>query len=215
MQKERLARMNRILSLRLGLVGLAAIATIVLGGLLLAGSVSAQDGGGLNISNGGAAPGDSDEVTLTATDIGDPGLGAWSIDISYDDSVMTAVDCDAEEGGVCNPNFADDTVRISGASAQGLLGTTTLGTIEFECNDEGGSSDLTIDPATFADATIGGPAAIDASPVSNGTFTCVTGAPATGTGFTPDAGANGWLLAVLAYLGVAALAVGALRWRTR
>ena len=214
MQKERLARMNRIRGLRLGLLGVAAIATIVVGGLLLAGSVSAQAGDGLNLSNGGAAPGDSDEVTLTATDIGAPGLGAWSVDVSYDDSVMTAVACDAAEGGVCNPNFADDTVRISGATAGGLEGTTTLGTIEFECNDDGGSSDLTVDPVTFADATIGGPVEIDVA-VSNGTFSCVSGGPATGTGFTPDGGTNGWLLAVLAYLGVAALAVGALRWRTR
>ncbi len=146
--------MNRILGLRLGLVGVAAIATIVLGGLLLAGTVSAQDGDGVSISSGGASPGDSDEVTLTATDIGDPGLGAWSIDIIYDSSVITAVACTAEQGGACNPNFEDDTVRISGATAGGLEGDSTLGTIEFEC-DGGGSSDLTVDPATFADATAG------------------------------------------------------------
>ncbi len=213
MQKERLARMNRILGLRLGLVGVAAIATIVLGGLLVGGTVFAA-AHGINISSGGASPGDSDEVTLTATDIGSPGLGAWSIDISYDDSVITAVGCTAGEGGVCNPNFADDTVRISGATAGGLEGDTTLGTIDFECNEDGGESDLTLDAATFADATIGGPADIDVA-ISNGTFTCVSGGPATGTGFASDGSTNGWLLAVLAYLGVAALAVGALRWRTR
>ncbi len=206
--------MNRILSLRLGLVGVAAIATIVLGGLLLAGTVSAQDGDGVSISSGGASPGDSDEVTVTAADIGAPGLGAWSIDIIYDDSVITAVGCTADEGGVCNPNFDDDTVRISGATAGGLEGDTELGTIDFECNDDGGSSDLTIDLVTFADATVGGPVEIDVT-VSDGTFTCVSGGPATGTGFTTDGSTNGWLLAVLAYLGVAALAVGALRWRTR
>ena len=67
---------------------------------------------------------------------------------------------------------------------------------------------------SFADATVGGPVEIDVT-ISNGTFTCVAGAPATGTGFASDGNTNGWLLGVLAYLGVAALAVGALRWRTR
>jgi hypothetical protein len=191
----------------------AAIATIVLGGLLLAGTAHAQEAG-VDVHSGTAAPGEEESVVVGAHDIGAPGLGAWSIDIIYDDSVITAVGCTADEGGVCNPNFADDTVRISGATAGGLEGDTALGTIDFECNEDGGESDLTLDAATFADATVGGPVEIDVT-ISNGTFTCVSGGPATGTGFTTDGSTNGWLLAVLAYLGVAALAVGALRWRTR
>ena len=205
--------MNRIRGLRLGLVGVSAIAAVLLGGLLLAGTVFAA-AHGVSISSGSATAGDSDEVTVTAIAISAPGLGAWTIDVTYDDSVITAVDCSAAEGGVCNPNFDDDVVRISGASAGGLEGDTELGTIEFECGDDGGSSDLTLGTFTFADATIGDPTTIDAA-ISNGTFSCVGGGPATGTGFTTGGSTNGWLLAVLAYLGVAALAVGALRWRTR
>ena len=205
--------MNRIEGLRLGLVGVAAVAAVLLGGLLLAGTAHAQEDG-VDVGSETAAVGEEGSVDVGAHDISAPGLGAWTLDISYDNSVISAVGCTAEEGGVCNPNFANDTVRISGASAGGLEGDTELGTIDFECGDDGGTSDLTLSLFTFADATVGGPADIDAT-VSSGTFTCVSGGPATGTGFTPDGSGNGWLLAVLAYLGVAALAVGALRWRTQ
>lgn len=201
--------------LRMGLVGVAAIAAML---LFLVGTASAQDGDGIGISDGAAETGESDEVTLGATDISDPGLGAWTVDISYDDSVISAVDCTPEQGGVCNPNFADDTVRITGASASGLEGDSTLGVIEFECGDDEGESDLTISLFTFADATVGDPTTIEDPVISDGTFTCSavpSGVPDAGTGFTPDSNSYGWILAVLAYLGMAGLAVGALRWRTR
>jgi hypothetical protein len=40
-----------------------------------------------------------------------PGLGAWTVDISFDSSVVTVVTCSPQQGGVCNPNFATDTIR--------------------------------------------------------------------------------------------------------
>lgn len=209
--------------LKLSLIGVAAVAAL-LGALFLAGAASAQGGDAVGVSSGGAAPGESDDVTVAATDIGEPGLGAWTLDITYDSSLISAVDCVPEQGGVCNPNFADDMVRITGASAGGLEGDSTLGTITFECGNDGGTSDLELALFTFADATIGGPLPIDDVTVSDGTFTCSAvagvpeagpGLPEAGTGFTPDSTSMGWLLAVLAYFGVAGLAVGALRWRTR
>ncbi len=205
--------MNGIGALRLGLVGVAAVAAVLLTGLLLASTAYAQEDG-VDVHDGSAELGGEGSVTVGAHDIGDPGLGAWTLDISYDSSLISAVDCTPEQGGVCNPNFADGMVRLTGASAGGLNGDSTLGVIDFECGDDGGTSDLTISIFTFADATIGGPLPIDAS-VSNGTFTCIAGGPAAGTGFAPDSTSFGWLLAVLAYLGVAGLAVGALRWRTQ
>ncbi len=208
--------MNGMKALRLSLVGLAAVAALM-GGLFLAGTVAAQDGDAVGISSGGAGPGESDDVTLEATDIGEPGLGAWTLDIQYDSSLIEAVGCVPEQGGVCNPNFADGMVRITGASAGGLQGDSTLGVITFECGNDAGTSDLEISIFTFADATVGGPLPIDDVTVSDGTFTCssVAGVPDAGTGFTPDSTSMGWILAVLAYFGVAGLAVGALRWRTR
>lgn len=208
--------MNGIRVLRLSLLGVAAVAAL-LGALFLAGAASAQGGDAVGVSSGSAGAGDEGDVTVAATDIGEPGLGAWTLDITYDNSLISAVDCVPEQGGVCNPNFADDTVRITGASAGGLEGDSTLGTITFECGNDGGTSDLDLSTFTFADATIGGPLPIDDVTVSDGTFTCsaVAGVPDAGTGFTPDSNSMGWLLAVLAYFGLAGLAVGALRWRTQ
>ncbi len=208
--------MKGIRMLRLSLLGVAAVAAL-LGALFLAGAASAQGGDAVGVSSGSAGAGDEGDVTVAATDIAEPGLGAWTLDITYDNSLISAVDCVPEQGGVCNPNFADDTVRITGASAGGLEGDSTLGTITFECGNDGGTSDLDLSIFTFADATIGGPLPIADVTVGDGTFTCagVAGVPDAGTGFAPDSTSMGWLLAVLAYFGVAGLAVGALRWRTQ
>lgn len=203
----------------MGLVGIAAVAALLFGGAILGGAVFAQDGDTVGVSDGSAQTGESDEVTIEATDIGDPGLGAWTLDIHYDSSVITATDCTAEQGGVCNPNFADGVARITGATAGGLEGDSTLGTFEFECGDDAGTSDLDIQVSTFADATLGDPTDIDVT-VVDGTFTCseeevVTAVPAAGTGFSSDGTSYGWLVALLAVIGTVGLAVSALRNRAR
>ena len=207
--------MNGMRALRLSLVAVAAIVALV-GGLFLASTAYAQEDR-VDVHSGSAVPGGEDSVTVGAHDISDPGLGAWTLDIQYDSSLISAVDCVPEQGGVCNPNFADGMVRITGASAGGLQGDSTLGVITFECGNDAGESDLDLSVFTFADATVGGPQPIADVTVGDGTFTCsaVAGGPDTGTGFTPDSTSMGWLLAVLAYFGVAGLAVGALRMRTR
>ena len=103
----------------MGLVGIAAIAALLFGGAILGGAAFAQDGDTVGISDGAAEPGESDSVTVQAN-VGDPGLGAWTLDVHYDSSVIDATGCTAEQGGVCNPNFANGTVRITGAVARGL-----------------------------------------------------------------------------------------------
>ncbi len=212
--------------MKLGLLAAGAVAALV-AGLLLVAQVQAVSGT-VGISDGEAAPGGSASVELTAN-VGDPGLGAWTLDISYDVDVASVGDCEPEEGGVCNPAFADGVVRITGASANGLDGDTLLGTITFDCADAEGVSDLTIAVSVFSDATIGAPAEIDET-VSNGTLTCaepeptvvVAGSPTkfpdVGTGYTPSDsdGSLGWVIAGLAGAGLAAIAgFGALRLRTR
>lgn len=206
--------------IRMGLVGIAAVAALLFGGAILGGSVFAQDGDTVGVSDGSADTGDSGDVTIEATNISDPGLGAWTLDIHYDSSAITATSCTPEQGGVCNPNYRADVVRLTGATAGGLEGDSTLGSIEFECGDDTGTSDLDIQVFTFADATLGDPTDIDVT-VVDATFTCgeevvvVTGGPAAGTGFSPDGTSYGWLIAVLAVLGLSTIAVGALRNRAR
>lgn len=204
---------------------LAGIGAALVAVLVLAGSAFAQDGG-VSISDGSAATDGSGDVTLDVSDVGDPGLGAWTIDISFDNDLLTASDCTAEQGGVCNPEFEDTMVRITGASAGGLEGDTNLGSITFDCNGEG-ESDLTISISVFADATIGDPQDLDPT-VSNGTFTCsddvddgddagdddgdddVTDLGDTGTGGFTSGGSSSvsWLVALFAVIGLAVLATG-------
>jgi Cohesin domain len=205
---------------KVGLGGLAALAAALVGAVLLVGTAFAATGG-IDISDGSAQVGDSGEVTLSSTDVSDPGLGAWTIDIVYDTSVISAVDCTPEQGGVCNPNYADDTVRITGASATGLNGSTQLGTVEFECGDAAGDSDLTISIFTFADATLGDPTTIEDPDISDGVFSCTeeapaptpAGVPSAGTGFAGGSTSYAWMVALLAIIGTGALGVTAVRMR--
>jgi hypothetical protein len=217
--------MKGINGLKIGAFGAVIAALAIVAGLAFAAQVSAQDET-IAISDGTAAPGDSGDVTLEALGFGAPGLGAWTVDISYDTSVVSVTDCAPEEGGVCNPEYADGVVRITGASASGLEGDTVLGTITFECGDAEGDSALGLSLEVVADATIGDPQDVAAT-ASEGTFSCaeaeptptvgVTGPPPTGTGTGSSDSSNlGWIIGALAAAGLAAmLGVGAVRARRR
>ena len=205
------------------LVGIGAALVAV---LVLAGSALAQDGG-VSVSDGSADADGSGDVTVDVLDVGGVGLGAWTIDIEYDSDLLTASDCEAEQGGVCNPEFTDNSVRVTGASEGGLSGDKVRGSITFDCDGEG-ESDLTISLSVFADATIGDPQdIIPTASVSNGTFTCggetggdddgddgddddgVTGLGDTGTGFSSGGSSSvSWLIALFAVIGLAVLATG-------
>lgn len=205
-----------------GLALSAAVASVVaIGGLLVASQVFAASGT-IAIDSGTAAVGEDGLVDLNAMDVTSPGLGAWTIDINYDPDVVTATACSAAQGGVCNAEYADDQVRITGAVAVGLEGDSFLGSITFECGDAAGESPLDVSPFTFSDGTLGGPLPIDDT-IVNGTFTCTTEAPATpqpglpasGVGDSSDGNPLTWVIAALAVVGLASMAAyGALRVRT-
>jgi hypothetical protein len=212
----------------------AAAAGLAVGAALLASAVFAQATGGVEISDGSAEPGQSGDVTVSSTDVTDPGLGAWTLDVTYDPDVISPINCEPAQGGVCNPNFDSDTVRLTGASANGLDDSTDLGTITFECADAEAESALDLEAEVFADATIGDPQDIDVTP-GDGTFTCAVATPvpttgpaatattagpsgivSTGTGGSDSSDSFGWVIAGLAGAGLAAIAgVGALRVRSR
>jgi hypothetical protein len=176
----------------------------------------------VQIGSGSAHVGQSGSVELGVVDIGEPGLGAWTIDITYDSSIVSASSCTADEGGVCNPAFADDTVRVTGANIDGVAGDARLGTITFLC-DEAGSSALALTVQVLVDSTVGSPQAVTAT-VINGTFTCseeaVAGVTPTPTVAFPEAGSGPsdglgtsgvqtWLIAGLIGAGIAWLLAGA------
>ena len=223
-------------ALRLGFITAVAVAVALIGGLLVA-QVSAA-AHALTVGDATAQVAATASVDVTATDMADPGLGSWTIDVSWDSSIVTLKSCDpAGIGGAfndCNDEFATDTLRIVGFVGDGLVGDTVLASLTFTCDAEG-ESQLVIDltELVLKDGTAGDPAQIDAT-ISDGSITCnVAGAatdtpdateeptvvgPVTGTGPLAE-GSNGvsaWLIAALAGAGFAALAgFGALRLRTR
>ncbi len=159
----------KIASLSAATVGALLLGLVV--GILAFSEVSAASGE-LMIGSATVAPGEQGSVDLQALDVTTPGLGAWTVDITYDSTAVTAVSCNPLQG-VCNANFAAETVRFTGAVATGLEGDTTIGSITFQCAEETGSSVLTLTPQVFADATLGAPAQIEAT-VQNGSIACVS-----------------------------------------
>ncbi len=202
-------------------LGLVLIAAAVAGAFALVAQHAFAAGPTASLGSAHAAPGASASVELESIDIESPGLGAWSIDITYDPDVVTPTGCDTEHGAVCNLEYRDDMIRTAGATAVGIEGDTLLATLTFECADAEGESDLTVSLPDFADATLGGPVQINPE-VVHGKITCSTTPPtavpgivASGTGTGASNGSDFTLLiAALAAAGVAAVAgFGVLRAR--
>jgi hypothetical protein len=174
------------------------------------------------------AVGGEGTVSLQALNMTAPGLGAWSMNIVYNPAIVQLVappnGCVAQSGSVCNPAFAANTIRVTGAAASGLLGNTPLAIFTFSCTSVGTSA-LTVTVDTLADATPGNPRDIVAA-TSNGSVSCLTAptpAPPTTNPATPAVsgavnagfgpGGSGpsvivWLVAGLAGAGLAWLSAG-------
>lgn len=196
-------------------VGIVLAAAAVAGAFALVASAAWAAGPTVSIGSGSAAPGADASVKLDSMDVGAPGLGAWSIDITYDPDVVTPTACDTEHGAVCNPAYRDNMIRVAGALANGIEGDTLLATITFECADAVGESPLTITLPDFADATLGDPQQINPA-IVNGEVACTNSPrpPTVGTGGATSGSDYTLLIALLAGVGVTALAgFGVLRTR--
>jgi hypothetical protein len=153
--------------LRIGFALIAVAATFFVAvPAAAAGEVVVAGSATINVNGSGA-------IDLNVQNIGQPGLGAWSLDITYDPAIIAAVGCSPQQGSVCNPAFAPNVVRVSGANSGGLDGNTTLADILFRCATEGTSA-ITLSVNILADATIGDPQPIEAA-VQNGGVTCTAG----------------------------------------
>ena len=109
-------------------------------------------------------------AVVVSTDVGEPGLGAWTIDIGFDDSLLIILECVPLDGSVCNPEFGDGLLRLAGASAFGQEGPISLATISFRCL-RAGKGMLDVDLVLFSDATVGEPMPIEAA-VEAGSVSC-------------------------------------------
>jgi hypothetical protein len=128
-------------------------------------------------------------VNFRASDFGEPGLGAWTIDLVYDSTQVTAISCSSAANlSVCNADYSDHSVRLAGASAQGLTGDFAIASIVFECRDRAGMSPLTITPKDIYDATPAHLQRIEPA-LDHGSITCaVSGRLPT---HMPEAGSGG------------------------
>ncbi len=204
-------------------------AAVGLGAAVSAGHASA--GSALvTIGSATANVGAEVSVDLQALGIPEPGLGAWTVDITYDPAVVSRVRCSAPIG-VCSTAYRADAMRVTGASATGLVGDTTLATLTYWC-EAAGVSPLELEVSPFGDLTPAVPQDIEYA-VVHGSITCVEPSeptateeqsptetvapslPPTGAG-GGSGGAPGPLIVTLAGAGAAALAfVSALRLRAR
>jgi hypothetical protein len=158
-------------------------------GIALWASASFAASGTLIVSNGVAPPGGEGTVEIIAN-VSEPGLGAWTIDIQYDNTVVLATACGKFAGSVCSPAYAEDMGRVTGASKDGYAGETLLATFTFECLAEG-ESPLTLiagdEDHPFADADPKGPEPVDPLEVIDGVFICTFDTPTSGPpDGTPD-----------------------------
>ena len=157
----------------LGIVAaLALAAAVVLGGLA---SGVAAEGTTVGIDSFEAQVEFEGKTKLWADELPEAGLGAWTIDITYDPEVAAVVECDAEHGGVCNGGYKANKIRVTGISAFGLQKEATLAAIYFVCVKPG-ESDLELSLSVFADATAGDPQTIDAK-VKHGSIKCTEEPP--------------------------------------
>ncbi len=158
--------------IRLGMVALGLVMAIAIAFSVTAREASAGGDATVAIDSASSiAVGSQAGLDVRVLNVGEPGLGAWSFDIFYDPLVVSAVGCSAFESGVCNADFAANTVRFVGANPDGLVGTTTLAEITFSCVVEGVSL-LTISVEVLADATVGGPLPIEDPTIQNGSISC-------------------------------------------
>lgn len=173
------------------------------------------------------AVGEENGMDLEAGGMSASGLGAWTIDVMFDPDLIAPTLCETGALSVCNPDFADGTVRIAGASTEAFPpeGNLLLATMFFECLAPG-EAELTIVPQILVDQTLGDPQPIDAT-VESGTFVCeevaatptptvaVTDLGGTGTGGQPETrDVVRWLIAAFAGVGLAGIvSFGVLRLR--
>lgn len=153
----------------------AALAALIFAGLVLVNTASAQ-GETVSIGRTTVMPGGEGDVDLIAHDIVAPGLGAWTIDIIYDASVVTPLACGQQAGGYCNVHYAPNLVRVTGAKAEGLLGDIQLASITFRCERTGATA-LSLSLQAFHDGTDGEPMLINAETVEGAVYCNSQAAP--------------------------------------
>lgn len=127
-------------------------------------------------------------VNIVVSDMPEPGLGAWTVDVTYDETRLDVAlpGCAANFGSVCSMSYFSThgrQGRFTGAFPTGLQGTFTIGTAYFQCRVQG-ATPLVLSASVFADATPGSPQNINVQ-IQNGSITCLTELPTAAPTATP------------------------------
>lgn len=127
----------------------------------------------LDVESGQGRPGSTGTVSIVARGVQEPGLGAWTIDMHYDQALLRSTDCATppELLSFCNTALSRNAVRVTGVALPGFTGDVVLAEFTFLCLREEGASDLRLSTDVFHDATIGEPMPIAVS-IGQGTFAC-------------------------------------------
>ncbi len=192
-------------------VAVAAAVAVALVATVASAAVSS-----LGIGSATTDPGGTVVVNVTA-EATSPSIGAYTIDVTFDDSLVTLEACTSAIG-LCNPAFGAATARLVGAAPSGFpVGTITIGTLTFQAGETEGVADLDVaidqltDPeGTDISVTAGDGTITIAVPPTPSPTPVVTAAPVTPTplvtpvappktGGAPSDGSStaAWLLAIV------------------
>ena len=95
---------------------------------------------GASIFAGGTA-----KVTLRVESAA-PGIGAYTVDVSYSQAVVDVTECVPHLSGICNEDLAPGTIRVTGVSVGGLISEVLLASITFgAAAGAEGCSDILLD----------------------------------------------------------------------
>jgi serine protease len=135
------------------------------------GTVDCLDGVHVSIEAGTVAAGGEATLRLAAH-VPPPGLGAFTIDVSYDPSVAQVTACQAPPEVICNPAFSSGLVRLAGTSVAGMEGELVLASLTFQAAGPPGSvTDLRVEARSLAD--IAGADLLPETSVANGALAVV------------------------------------------
>lgn len=153
-----------LLSPKIHLLTLAALAAMgaALAIWLTTGSAGAQantlgvdhDGGAPDINAGPAVVDSGAQVTVSMiTDAPVAGLGAWTVNVTYDPAVITPTGCTAfGTSSACNTAFSSTQVRFAATSVAGFFGVNDLADLTFQGSGAAGAcSSLTATAVTWND----------------------------------------------------------------
>jgi hypothetical protein len=140
---------------RWALIGAFAALAVV---LLIAGPAGGASTTTVRVGSAEGASGTEVMVRLEALSVPEPGLSAFTIDITYDPNVASPVACQKDPAGtldavVCNTAFSGNAVRVGGfQTSAGVTGTVALADITFRLvGKEGACGSLAPSAVDFAD----------------------------------------------------------------